>query len=345
MNNVRASLKESLGEEENLFIADAAFYTEENIKKMVGGQWLSRVPATLTDSHDLLRADVALSVDPEDARYAFHETVSQYGGVEQKWVLVHSAEMENKMIRTFEKRLEKQKNDGEKSLTHLKKKEFACDADAVKYAEEWIKKYPLLELIEVETVHENRRATGEKGRPRKGEGLREVCLIKGKVVENTEAVSAERRSLGRFILSSNATNLGGKEMLDIYKEQIHVERGFRFLKNKSFLVSETYLKKPERIESLAFIMVLCLMIYSLLEYRLREGLKKQGKTIPSQLKKPTDQPTLQWAFSFFTGIAEASIFVGGHSKSTNLTQPHDMETILTILTVLGLPYEKFYSWY
>ena len=78
--------------------------------------------------------------------------------------------------------------------------------------------------------------------------------------------------------------------------------------------SETYLKKPERIESLAFIMVLCLMVYSLLEYRLREGLKKQEKTIPNSLKKPTDRPTLQWAFSFFTSIAEASIFVQGLSK-------------------------------
>jgi hypothetical protein len=73
-------------------------------------------------------------------------------------------------------------------------------------------------------------------------------------------------------------------------------------------------------------------------------LKKQEKTIPNSLKKPTDQPTLQWAFSFFTGIAEAGIFVGGFNKSTSLTRPHDMETILTILTVLGLPYEKFYCW-
>ena len=199
-------------------------------------------------------------------------------------------------------------------------------------------------MSEIETIRENRRTSGLKGRPRKDEILKEVCLIKGKVVENAEAVSRERRSLGRFILSSNVTQLKGNEMLKIYKEQMHVERGFRFLKNKSFLVSETYLKKPERIESLAFIMVLCLMVYSLLEYRLREGLKKQEKTIPGRLKKPTDRPTLQWAFNFFTSIAEVDIYAGDACKSTSLTRPHDMETVLTILIALGLPYEKFYFW-
>jgi transposase len=252
--------------------------------------------------------------------------------------------MEEKTKLTFEKNLEKQKSDGEKSLTRLKNKEFACEADAIKYALEWVKKYPLLELIELETTCKNRRPTGVKGRPKKDEVMKEVYFIESKVVENVEAVSLERRSLGRFILSSNAMTLGGKEMLSIYKEQMHVERGFRFLKNKSFLVSETYLKKPERIESLAFIIVLCLMVYSLLEYRLREGLKKQEKAIPSSLKKPTDRPTLRWAFSFFAGIAEVDIFVGGLKKSTSLTRPHDMETVLSIFTALGLPFKKFYSW-
>jgi transposase len=70
--------------------------------KNMAGQWVSRVPATLSESHDLLRADVALLTDPEDTRYSFYETTSQYGGVEQKWVLVHSAEMEKKMKHTFE---------------------------------------------------------------------------------------------------------------------------------------------------------------------------------------------------------------------------------------------------
>lgn len=189
------------------------------------------------------------------------------------------------------------------------KKEFACDEDAIKYAEECVKKYPLLSLIELEITHENRRITREKWRQNKDEEMNVVSFIKGKLIENTEAVSLELKLLGRFILSSNATQLNGKEVLNIYKNQMHVERGFRFFRKKVFL-----------------------------------RVKKHRKTIPNSLKKPTDHPTLQWALSFFTYVVEASLFVDGIYKGTNLTQPYDVKIVLTILAVLGLPYEKFYSW-
>jgi hypothetical protein len=54
-----------------------------------------------------------------------------------------------------------------------------------------------------------------------------------------------------------------------YKNQSQVEKGFRFIKDKSFRVSEVYLKKPQRIEALSMIMVLTLMIYSVAEWKLR----------------------------------------------------------------------------
>jgi len=52
---------------------------------------------------------------------------------------------------------------------------------------------------------------------------------------------------------------------------------------KCFHVSEVYLKKEERIESLSMIMVLSLLIYSFAEWRLREKLRETGQSIPNQL--------------------------------------------------------------
>jgi transposase len=57
------------------------------------------------------------------------------------------------------------------------------------------------------------------------------------------------------------------------KNQSKVEKGFRFIKDKSFRVSEVYLKKPQRIEALSMVMVLTLMVYSVAEWKLRERLK------------------------------------------------------------------------
>jgi len=76
-------------------------------------------------------------------------------------------------------------------------------------------------------------------------------------------------------------------MLNYYKGQQVVERGFRFLKDKKFHVSEVFLKKEERIESLSMIMVLCLLVYAYAEWKLREKLRETGYSVPSQLKKPT----------------------------------------------------------
>jgi hypothetical protein len=62
-------------------------------------------------------------------------------------------------------------------------------------------------------------------------------------------------------------------------------------------------KKPERIVALSLVMVLCLLVYRLAEHRLRARLVATGQTVPSQLKQPTDRPTLRWMFQCFEGIS------------------------------------------
>ena len=98
-------------------------------------------------------------------------------------------------------------------------------------------------------------------------------------------------ALGRFVLATNDLELSPDTLLEYYKGQGTVERGFRFLKDKSFRVSEVYLKKKSRIQALAMIMVLCLFIYSMVEFRMRRNLERTGETVISQTKKQTQRPT------------------------------------------------------
>jgi len=46
-----------------------------------------------------------------------------------------------------------------------------------------------------------------------------------------------------------------------------------------------------------------LSAYRLAEHRLREQLAATGQTIPSQVNKPTDRPTMRWMFHCFEGIS------------------------------------------
>lgn len=119
-----------------------------------------------------------------------------------------------------------------------------------------------------------------------------------------------------------------------------MERGFRFLKDKCFHVSEVYLKKEERIESLCMIMVLSLLIYSFAEWRLREELDKTGQTIPNQLKKPTRKPTMRWVFEIFMGVTQSIAIAGGKIVKV-VVKLNGTQT--TILRLLGRECENYYG--
>jgi transposase len=91
--------------------------------------------------------------------------------------------------------------------------------------------------------------------------------------------------LGRFVLATNDPELSADTLLTYSKGQGSVEGGFRFLKDKSFRVAEIFLKKNSRIQALAMILVICLFIYSMTEFRLRRELARSNETVTSQTKK------------------------------------------------------------
>ena len=129
-------------------------------------------------------------------------------------------------------------------------------------------------------------------------------------------------------------------MLKYYKGQQVVERGFRFLKNKSFHVSEVFLKKEERIEALAMIMVLCLLIYSYAEWKLRKKLNETGNSVPNQLKRPTQKPTMRWIFQLFMRVTLIIVVEGGQVISRQIKLS---DTQRLVLDLLGTNCKKYYG--
>ncbi|AKB17547.1 Mobile element protein [Methanosarcina sp. WWM596] len=82
--------------------------------------------------------------------------------------------------------------------------------------------------------------------PREDEEVQTFYLIEAEIKSDKEKVKERRAKLGRFILTINDLGLTPDQLLEYYKEQGTVERGFRFIKDKSFRVSEAYLKKESR---------------------------------------------------------------------------------------------------
>lgn len=133
-------------------------------------------------------------------------------------------------------------------------------------------------------------------------------VVNAKAVRNDEIALNEKEYQGKFIVESNDLDLDAEKMLEHYKNQSKVEKGFRFIKDKSFRVSEVYLKKPQRIEALSMVMVLTLMVYSVAEWKLRERLKETGETIRNQVRNKLKN-LQKWAFMLMREITEVKVEV------------------------------------
>ena len=99
--------------------------------------------------------------------------------------------------------------------------------------------------------------------------------MQAQLERDASAIAKETKAYGRFILATNvleAPQLGSDEMIVKYKEQQSAERGFGFLKDPLFFTDSVFLKSPERIEALALVMGLCLLVYTLGQRLLRQAL-------------------------------------------------------------------------
>lgn len=85
------------------------------------------------------------------------------------------------------------------------------------------------------------------------------------------------------------------------------------------------------------IMGLCLLVYTLAQYKLRKALEQTGETVPNQLKKPIKNPTMKWVFQIFSGIHV--MYMHGVKKSVlNLDK-----TQLKILRLMGTKIHAYYT--
>ncbi|MEO0971278.1 MAG: IS1634 family transposase, partial [Cyanobacteria bacterium J06639_18] len=84
--------------------------------------------------------------------------------------------------------------------------------------------------------------------------------------------------------------------------QLCCERGFRFIKDPLFFADSIFLKSPERIQAMAMIMGLCLLVYTLAQRQIRKALSASKCTIKNQLGKAINNPTMRLIFQRFQSI-------------------------------------------
>ena len=80
------------------------------------------------------------------------------------------------------------------------------------------------------------------------------------------------------------------EVLKQYKAQSKVETSFKFLKDPLF-VGPVFLKEPGRVQALAYVLLMALLMFGLLERRVREAMKYETEPLVIPGKVKTFRPT------------------------------------------------------
>ena len=253
-------------------------------------------------------------LDTDLQGYKAVEKESNYAGVNQKWIIVLSASRKESDLKQLAKRIIKDEAKANSLVTSLSQRTYKnrTEIKAVFECEQKKAKYHHLVLKTVT------KATDKKTNK---------TVYKATIVlkKKSKQIEEEEKKAGRFILATNVLeDLTPSEILTAYKGQQSCEGGFRFFKDPLFFADSVFFKYPSRIETMAMLMGLSLLVYSLGQRQLRANLKEHKTGVKNQLGKLTDKPTLRWIFQCFQGIHV--VVVNGEKQIVNLTDSR-LETL------------------
>ena len=275
IERVTSGLKET---EDFLWVADGALYSKKHLQTSTI-RWLTRVPGTLKLAKQHQQSTLMEEDIPELTPTNRGMFVSSPKG--EQWLLILSEKGRERELKTLEKRIAREEEKLTKQLNELSRERYACVPDAVAAAEKFIK---LLKW------HGATVSTDWHDEKSQKPGYQLLVSIQ----RDEDKLRPQYNACGRFILATNDTELSPAQMLTQYKEQDSVERGFRFLKDGEYRLNHIFLKKNSRIEALMMVLTLGLLIYSVSQKQIREGLVKTDQYFPDQKRKPTQNPTLRW---------------------------------------------------
>jgi transposase len=270
-----------------------------------------------------------LAWQPLDEGYQMSVVENQHQGTHQRWAIIYSEQAYHKQVKTLERTIDKAQTKAEQAFRKLTQQTFQCQADAEQAVQRLARSWRYHELdYTIEPVKHYPR----KGRPKTGDQPQTVGYrVQGQVVRDETKIEPVRRQKGRFILATNELDrarLPDEAMLREYKSLSQTERGFQFIKDDTFEVHSIFLKKPERIEALMMVMTLCLMVYGVAQYDLRQSLKAHNETVTNQLNQPTQQPKMEWVFRLFQGVQLLRIQVQDQAQELVINLTDQLKTIV-----------------
>ena len=291
--------------------ADSKLYTEANAVNLARLPFITRIPETLKVTQQVIDQSWAFDRwQPIDTTYSYQRVDLCHYGIEQRWLVIHSAAAAVRAQKTVANAQAREQKKVDKQLFHLQAQRFASEETATAALDKIARTVRYHQVSTSELIQHIQYA--KKGRPTKDTPIKAIrWQIKAEISPDPAAITRVQKRKACFVLGTSIpdTEVTDAEILTAYKGQNTVERGFRFLKDPLFFVSSLFVKKPSRIQGLLMVMTLALLVYAIAQRRARNVLEAQEDTLPNQIGQPTATPTLRWIFQLLDGIHRVTVHI------------------------------------
>ena len=323
LGELRKSMKQ-YGLKDFVYVADSAAVTEEMLKALNGIEneeitipFVSRLPGNYSLEQNLRHrasenknwTDIGKFSEKENAaQYKIQTFEDELHGKKYDFIVCASDHLDTRKQKQLQKSIDAEKKTVTAAIAKFHKQEFFFEKDAqetfILLQKELSPKYHQLELkISSKERYEKRN---RPGKPSKYDVRKKETVYIGAIkhFEDDVKIQELRNDAGMFVLITNSLKNGKLSAVDTfreYKEQISVENCFQVLKDPDF-IDELFLKTPQRLEALGYVMLMALMILSILERNVRVALRgtKERVKIFNQLYR--NQPTGRNIIGSFEGL-------------------------------------------
>ncbi|WP_425449085.1 IS1634 family transposase [Dethiothermospora halolimnae] len=282
------------------YIADSAAFTENTIKKAndMKIKMITKVPDRLIVTKELKNAVFKeletfdkinfINAQNKEVEYLIKETTFDYNGVLCKGALCYSYALESTKRKSILKKVEAERKLLNKTIKKYSKLTFETEGQAIKLIEE-LKKGELKKIkfnnLSYQIIQ---NVKNKPGRQKKDISIEETIKeygIKINFIELENTVEEYITKSCIFILASTDLEISAEQLLKEYKTQSCVEKKFQQFKSSEF-VDALFLKTPQRVEALTYMMLISMMVLSVIEYVTRREMKKENITIlgPGDIK-------------------------------------------------------------
>ncbi|MDI3533769.1 MAG: hypothetical protein PWQ82_134 [Thermosediminibacterales bacterium] len=298
-----------------IYVADSAVITKTNLEHIAKSdlRFISRLPNNFNLAAELVgkawqqncwQEIGSISKKKNSASYRFQEFNAELYGYKYRFIVVHSSHLDKRKAKSLDKRLEKEKNALTKGASKFMKLTFACEKDAKDALSRFLQDnnnrfYPLYGTVE--KILQKKRS--KRGRPAKDEPVeyQELYRVRVDIGElDQKLLNQEKERMSCFVLITNIfdSSYSAVDILREHKQQSVVENKFKFIKNPLY-VGPLYIQKKDRLEALSYVIFMALLLYSILERRVRRALLDEDEPLVLVGKKSLLGPLVIGFLNFY----------------------------------------------